>query len=886
MKLLRLAVWNANGLQKHKNEVQAFLQDQNIDIMLISETHFTSKSVFNISNFRIYTTNHPDDKPHGGTAILINSSLKHVELPKYSTAHIQATNISIEEWTGERTISAVYCPPRSANKEEQYAHFFKSLGNNFLAAGDYNAKHTFWGSRLVSTKGRQLLNCLRKNKLKTVSTGEPTYWPSDRNKVPDLVDFCVTKNISDLYIRAESCYDLSSDHSPFLVTLSSMALAEVEEASLTNKQTNWTLYRESINSQCKLNIVLKSKDDIDKAVKSFTQMMCEAAATATPRTSKVRYNKTYLTTHIRTLLQLKRRLRKTYQQSRSPNDKLNLNRATKELKQAIAKDNQRYLEKYLRSLSPNKASDYSLWKATKKINKPTIVNPPLQLSNGDWVRKDQDKVNLFASYLAQVFTPNPPTSNYTCPVTNTTPPIPNKSIKFNTNDAKQIVAKINAKKAPGFDLVTGKMIKELPEIAVIYFAHIANAILKIGYFPDEWKIAKIIMIPKPGKNVHSVESYRPISLLPMLSKVFERMLLAKIDPILKANNAVPLHQFGCRSHHSTIEQVHRVVTEAQSALNQKKYCSAIFLDVAQAFDKVWHEGLLYKIKLHLPPQLCNVLSSYLCNRKFSVKCKSALSSIQSISAGVPQGSVLGSTLYQLFTADIPYTNEVMMATFVDDTAILATHKNPNTASRILQENLDGVHNWLNKWRIKVNESKSAHITFTTNQRFCPTVSLNSVPIPKTETVKYLGIHLDKKLNWRHHITAKHQQLKIKLSQINWLIGLKSNLTLDNKVLIYKSILKPVWTYGIQLWGSAKTTITDPIQRFQSKTLRSLAKAPWYLTNKSIHRDLQVPTITDEIRQFTAGYQRRLLVHPNELASRLLQEPANIRFNQTVSTNLP
>lgn len=106
-------------------------------------------------------------------------------------------------------------------------------------------------------------------------------------------------------------------------------------------------------------------------------------------------------------------------------------------------------------------------------------------------------------------------------------------------------------------------------------------------------------------------------------------------------------------------------------------------------------------------------------------------------------------------------------------------------------------------------------------------------------------------------------------KLYWLIGSKSQLSLNNKLLIYKTILKPIWTYGIQLWGSASNSNLEILQRFQSKVLRAIADAPWYVNNAIIHNDLCVPTIKSEISAFSEKYKTRLLIHPNELANHLL-----------------
>jgi hypothetical protein len=141
--------------------------------------------------------------------------------------------------------------------------------------------------------------------------------------------------------------------------------------------------------------------------------------------------------------------------------------------------------------------------------------------------------------------------------------------------------------------MTGKTLKELPTLCIQYLTQLLNAILLRGYFSTQWKVAQIILIPKPGKPPHPLSSYRPISLLPIASKVFEKLLLKRLLPLVEHANLTPNHQFGFRPRHSTIEQIHRVLNDA---LDNSQYCSAAFPDISQAFDNVWHTGLLYELR--------------------------------------------------------------------------------------------------------------------------------------------------------------------------------------------------------------------------------------------------------------------------------------------------
>ena len=243
-------------------------------------------------------------------------------------------------------------------------------------------------------------------------------------------------------------------------------------------------------------------------------------------------------------------------------------------------------------------------------------------------------------------------------------------------------------------------------------------------------------------------SYLPISLLPIISKVLEKLILKKINKDLNPQDWIPHHQFGFREAHSAVQQCHRITSVINKTMENQQYCTAAFLDVSQAFDTVRHPGLLFKIKRLLPTKYHNLLTSYLNERQFEKKFNSEISTCFLIHSGVPQGSILGPILYTLYTSDLPTSRGTTLGTFSDDSAIFATQADPTIASRNLQEHLHSIEKWLRKWKIKVNESKSTHITFTLRKGHCPPVSINQTILLHTESVKYLRLHFDSRLNWK------------------------------------------------------------------------------------------------------------------------------------------
>lgn len=861
---LRIIAWNANGLNNHTSELAQFLSDNHVDIALIAETHLANEHRIKIHGYKLLATNHPGGSKRGGAAILIKENLKYTELDHYKTDHIQSTIIEVKDNLGPIKIAAIYSPPRHRITCDQYTNYLKLLGHRFLVAGDFNAKNTIWGSRTTSTKGKNLYKAILKTKAKHLSTGEPTYWPTDPNKTPDLIDFCITRNINETSLQIKSKLDLSSDHSPIQIDYNTNIERIKPSNRMYNKKTDWETFREYIRYTFNTQIQLNSPESIEQTIIYINDTINKALYISTP-TPDTRTHQKYTPVYIKKLIDEKKKLRKIWQTTRHPDDKTKLNKARKNLTSALIRTKNHKINNYLRSLTPNSETNYSLWKATKALIKKTPHQPPLKKTNNTWARTDAEKSTLFADHFEETFTHHS-TSNNTLPAN--TIQTTNYIIKNITpSEIRQIMKnKLKQNKSPGYDQLTGTIIKELPGEAINLLCRLFNYILLTQHFPVLWKIAEIIAIPKPGKDLSKPTSYRPISLLPILSKIFEKLLCKRIQPLLADHHTIPDHQFGFRQKHSTIEQVHRVTQKILTDLDDKKFCVGIFLDIEKAFDKVWHAGLIHKLYHQLPQPLFNILKSYITGRYFYVKYKDSQSTLRQIKAGIPQGTVLGPLLYNVYTADIPIPRDEssMIATFADDTVILYSNTKLTTAMSKMQRIINETTRWFEKWKIKINEQKTVQVIYTTRTKYQPqTLQLNQTNIPNVNAAKYLGMYIDNKLTWKHHIEKKRDQIKNKFRQLYWLLSNNSTLSIDNKLLIYKSIIKPIWTYGIQLWGTAKRTNIEIIQRQQSKILRAIMNADWYIRNDDIHDGVGIPMIIDEIRTISRSYHNKLADHSNK-----------------------
>jgi hypothetical protein len=218
--------------------------------------------------------------------------------------------------------------------------------------------------------------------------------------------------------------------------------------------------------------------------------------------------------------------------------------------------------------------------------------------------------------------------------------------------------------------------------------------------------------------------------------------------------------------------------------------------------------------------------------------------------------------------------------FADDTALLCQNTDPIVAKTQLENDLELVCNWMSKWKLSLNTGKSQAKVFSLKRiENIPEITVNNSPIswnPDNSSIKYLGVQLDSKLNWKIHINTKLSQAHARLALLYPLINRKSKLKTKCTLLIYKSILRPLLTYGCQVWGTASKTHIHKIQKFQNKILRISVNAPWFIRNRQLHKDLKIQTIEEFIKKLTLKYYNNSVTSDHETISDIFLRYPDVR----------
>jgi len=818
-------------------------------------------------------------------------------------------------------IASVYCPPSLRWLPHHFTDVLnfaeKTLGGQtkFILCGDWNAKHRQWGCTRACQRGTALYEAVQADSTaEIIATGCATHFPHDTRKNPSAIDFSICKGLGRFEKRISSGADLSSDHLPILLEINldtNTLFLQKQNNNILKKNTNIELFKKVLERKILLNTEIRVAEDINDAISTFMKNIKDSAAESTPsprirdnprrrhRQANRNSHTLALDENTSRLLEEKRILSRVFKATKNYEDKAKLKAAENRLKKAIKILRENRINEQVEGIdTSNPDRMRKMWKLLDEGKRTNQPNFPLKLETQKgpkWTKTIKETTEAFVSHLEGRFKPNNNVPDYHIDRVNTGLRIIKESMlterhNLNKNPHNQPITlkelndeikNLKNSKAPGKDLITNQLIKTLPTKATLYLILIYNSILRLGYYPEAWKHAQVKMILKPGKSANEPRSYRPISLLSGLSKIFERLLLKRLFKVDLFKKAIPLHQFGFRKEHGSEQQIARVTQFILEAFERKEYCSAVFLDISEAFDRVWHEGLLLKLAKILPYNLYIILESYLTNRTFEVKDQAGETSrTGQIGAGVPQGSNLGPLLYSIFSSDMPLpyiyrpspTERIMLSTYADDTIVLSSDTLATAATRNNENYLKSFSDWADKWGISVNAAKTGHVIFTLKNDL-PT-SLRTMKI-KGQVIKieskqsYLGVILDSKLTLSSHVTKLMGKYTTAYRKMTWILNRRSKLPTKTKMLILKSVLSPIWQYAIAAWGPL---VTDAqirrIQVEENRKMRDICRAGRYTSNQTIRDRYGIKTVEEFYQQALHRFSETIKSHPNIAVRRI------------------
>ena len=836
---LKIGMLNINGLLSHIDQLRFLMTDIQFDILAINESKIDNSCSNGLVSIPGYSLVRKDrNADGGGVAFYIREGISYTIRNDLVKERLELLVVEIiKPHSRPLLVSTWYRPPNSpAEVFAEFENFLKTveamdrecivLGdiNVNLAEGSLDPRATHVQFFYDAYQYTQLIkDCTRiTDKSKTLIDHLITNDPQNI-KAAGIIPVCISDHYLIYGIRkfpslkSKTKYITSRCMKNYRVELISKELEEIPwetlgELSDPNEMVNF--WEVSVRS------VLDNHASIRK--RKVKNRPCP-----------------WLVPSINELMHKRDHLKKQYVLSKSADSWNAFKRARNKVNVAIKRAKRDYAAKEINS---NVGDSRSTWKAVNHLlGHKSKISEITELVSGDTVIRDSEHIsNAFNEHFVSIASKinqniEPP---LVAPEGYVKPCRTRFTLKTVTSSyVSQLLSKLAVSKAVGLDSISARFLRDTSSIIAEPLTTIFNKCITTGVFPDKWKEVRVSPIHKGNEN-NIADNFRPISILPVVAKVFERIIYHQLYSHLTNNSIITRFQSGFRSNHSTLTALINATEQWYKNMDCGNLNGVLFVDLSKAFDSVDHSILLRKLSLYgICDNAIGILKSYLQNRTQCCVVNNTISESKMINSGVPQGSILGPLLFLLYINDLPNCLEFSTpGMFADDTQLSVAATNLGELEQLLNRDITNLDIWLRANRLAANATKTLFMVIASNYKlnqlaFNPNIKLNQKTIRQVTKAKLLGVSIDAELSWASHINDII--IPKVLRGLRILRTFRGTLPTEQLVSLYNALILPHFDYCSIIWGNCGLVLKNKLQVLQNRAARIITNSPYEVRSYKI-----------------------------------------------------